>query len=95
MTEPAPTNQLDLPPKQPPLPPVKKRSRGYLNAETVRTISFAVITLCIVISVIACVMGIWDMAKDGVLWRTAATCIVIAGGMMAFAVINSLFGPRE
>jgi hypothetical protein len=93
MTE--PLSQLDTTPKPPPNLPPKRKSRGYLNGETVRAITFGVITLCIVVSVISCVMGIWDMAKDGVLWRTAATCIVIAGGMMAFAVINSLFGPRD
>jgi len=90
-----PEQQAETQIAPPPLQSQPKRRRGYINAETVRAISFGVITLCIIISVIACIMAIWEFAQSDVLWRTVATCIVISGGMMAFAVINGLYGPKE
>lgn len=79
------------------LPPSirKTKRRGIVDPDQVRTLSFTVITLCIIISVIACVLSIWDFTANDTLWRTVATCIVITGGMMAFGVINSLYGPKE
>lgn len=78
----------------PPLPPRKKR-RGLLSPEKVRWVSFVTITLCIIVSVVACILAIWDFTKQNTLWRTVATCIVMAGGMMAFGIINALYGPRD
>jgi len=51
--------------------------------------------LCIIISVIACILAIWDFTKTDALWRTVATCIVVSAGMMAFGVTNILFGPKD
>jgi hypothetical protein len=36
-------------------------------------------------------MAIWEFTGTDVLWRTVATCAVIAAGMMAFFVVNMLF----
>ncbi len=77
----------------PPIP--KLRPRGLVNPEKVRMISFVTITICIIISVIACILAIWNFTKQDTLWRTVATCVVIAGGMMAFGIINGLYGPKE
>jgi hypothetical protein len=54
-----------------------------------------IITLCLLISVIACILAIWDFTKQDTLWRTIATCLVIGGGMMAFGIINGLYGPKD
>lgn len=77
----------------PPIPSMS--SRGMLNPRKVKMLSFVTITFCIIISVIACILAIWDFTKKDTLYRTVATCVVIAGGMMAFGVINSLYGPRD
>lgn len=80
----------------PPLPePEKKPRRGFIDPSYVRAISFAVLTLCIIICVASCILAVWDFAKPDALWRTIATCVVISGGMMAFGVINALYGHRE
>ena len=78
------------------VPPIIQRPkrRGLINPTKVRILSFVVITLCIIISVVACILAIWDFTKQDALWRTIATCIVIAGGMMAFGIINALYGPK-
>lgn len=80
-----------------PVPPVieKRKRRGLVDPYKVRVFSFSVITLCILISVFACILSIWDATGDATLWRTIATCIVIAGGMMAFGVVNALYGPQD
>lgn len=52
--------------------------------------------MCILVSVAACIMAIWDSSKSDVLWRTIATCVVVAGGCGIFAGVNVSFGsPRE
>ena len=45
----------------------------------------------ILIAVVACLLAIWQFTGRDVLWRTVATCAVIAFGMMAFYVVNVLF----
>ena len=77
-----------------PARPEKKR-RGFLNPGKVKAVAFYVIALCIVISVVACILAIWDFAKQDTLWRTVATCVVIAGGCAVFSVVNVIFGSSE
>ncbi|MSR29599.1 MAG: hypothetical protein EXS03_08515 [Phycisphaerales bacterium] len=61
-----------------------------------RSFAFWVISMCILVSVAACIMAIWDSSKSDVLWRTIATCVVVAGGCGIFAGVNVSFGsPRE
>lgn len=81
---------MDTPPQ---LPQLNKQKRGFINPRIVRTISFAVLTICIIICVVSCILAIWDFTKTDALWRTVATCVVVSGGMMAFGIINSLYGP--
>jgi hypothetical protein len=54
-----------------------------------------VLAICIAISVIASILAIWDFTKTDALWRTVATCIVVSGGMVAFGVVNSLYGSKD
>jgi uncharacterized membrane protein YbhN (UPF0104 family) len=83
---------MDTPP---PLPNIKVnvKRRGFIEPRIVRTVTFTVLTICIVICVVACILAIWDFTKTDALWRTVATCVVVSGGMMAFGVINLLYGP--
>lgn len=73
----------------------KKAKRGFLSPDKVRASSFFTITICVVISVLSCILAIWDFTKDDTLWRTVATCVVIGGGMMAFGLINVFYGEKE
>jgi hypothetical protein len=65
--------------------------RGFLNPRIVTKIAFWTTSACILIAVVACLLAIWDFAKNDVLWRTVATCAVIGGGMVAFYVVNGIF----
>jgi hypothetical protein len=69
----------------------KKRKRGYLSPGGVRKIVFWTTSACILVAVVASLMAIWAFTGTDVLWRTVATCAVIAAGMMAFFVVNMLF----
>ena len=71
-----------------------KGRRGYLNPQIVKGFAFFVITICIVISVVACLLAIWEFAKPDVLWRTVATCVVVAAGVAIFTVVNTAFGDK-
>ena len=71
-----------------PPPPPRPRRRGLIDAGVIRWISFTVTAICLLICIVACILSIWDMARRDVMWRTISTCAVIAGGMMAFSLIN-------
>ena len=69
-----------------------KSSRGYLAPGLVRRFAFWTITLCVMISVTASILAIWEYTVTEVLWRTVATCVVIAAGTGVFALLNQWFG---
>ena len=69
-----------------------KAKRGYINPKAVKGFAFFIITICIVISVVASILAIWKFAETDVLWRTVATCFVVAGGVGIFALVNGVFG---
>ena len=73
----------------------KPKRKGFLNAAKVRGAAFFAITACIVVSVVSCILAIWDFAQKDVLWRTVATCAVIAGGFIIFSILNSAIGRDE
>jgi len=66
--------------------------RGYLNPQVVVTFSFWTTTVCIVVAAGASILAIWEFTGTDVLWRAVATCAVVAGGTIAFTVLNGLFG---
>ena len=90
-----PRPQQSATPPSLPAQHTKKAKRGVLNPKAVRNVAFYVITLCILVSVTVSILAIWDFAKDGALWRTVATCLVIASGAAVFSVINVMFGDGE
>jgi hypothetical protein len=71
------------------------RRRGYLNADMVRAVAFWTTSLCIVIGVVAALLAIWKFSGTDVLWRTVASCAVIAGGTLAFAMFNVAFDAGD
>ena len=83
------------PPLLPSHPTRTSPKRGFINPHLVRLASFTVLTICIIICAVACILAIWDFTKTDALARTVATCVVISGGMMGFGVINALYGPKE
>ncbi|HEV2826423.1 MAG TPA: hypothetical protein VGW76_02385 [Pyrinomonadaceae bacterium] len=66
--------------------------RGYLNPSLVRSVSFWITSLCILVAVLASLLAIWKFAGTDILWRTVATCLVIGSGTVAFYWVNVLFG---
>ena len=73
----------------------RPKRRGYLNAALVARFSFWTMTVCVLIAVAVSILAIWQFAGTDALWRTVATCAVIAAGTLAFSWINGLFDPRQ
>jgi hypothetical protein len=75
----------------------RPKRRGYLNPALVVRFSFWTMTMCVLIAVVVSILAIWQFAGTDALWRTVATCAVIAAGTLAFSWINGLFdtGQRE
>jgi uncharacterized membrane protein YbhN (UPF0104 family) len=74
---------------------ISKQGKGFLNPRIVRSTTFYIITTCIILSVIVCILAIWDFAKKDVFWRMVATFSVIAMGSALFALINNIFGSKD
>ena len=72
-----------------------EKKQGYLRVGAVKAFAFWTITLCVVVSVIASILAIWEFAGTDVLWRTVATCVVVGVGTGIFAFINNAFGGGE
>ena len=68
--------------------------KGFFNPRTVKAIAFTLITLCLVGSIVVCVLAIWDYADKDTLWRMVATLGVIGLGSAVFAYINRVFGEE-
>ncbi len=88
-----PSQERDIPPNLPTTN--NSQVKGVLNPRVVRNIAFYVITLCILVSVTVSILAIWDFAKEGALWRTVATCLVIAAGAGVFSMVNVMFGETD
>jgi len=76
-------------------PTKKKATHGYLNPNAVKRFAFFVVAICIVVSVVASILAIWQFAETDVLWRTVATCVVVAAGVGVFTFINGVFGDTK
>ncbi len=87
----------DLPPvlNDKPSPFQQNNPRGFFPRDQVRAIAFYIIALCIVASVVVCILAIWDFTKDDALWRLIASLIVVAGGTVLFVFVNGVFGDQR
>ena len=74
---------------------MKSGKKGFFNPGAVKTIAFTLITLCLVCSIVACIMAIWDYADSDTLWRMVATMGIIGLGAAIFAYVNRVFGDIE
>ncbi len=86
----------DLPPLLPVTPAAAvrpaRKPRGYFPPHIVRALCFYIISLCLIASVIVCILAIWDFAKKDSLWRLIASFLVVGAGTATFALVNGIFG---
>jgi hypothetical protein len=73
-------------------PELRPIRHGFLNKKRVQGFSFWITSACILAAVGASLLAIWEFTGTDVLWRTVATCAVVAFGTMAFSWVNYLFG---
>ncbi|MFC1497251.1 hypothetical protein ACFLS1_02095 [Verrucomicrobiota bacterium] len=71
------------------------KRKGYIDPDKVKAFTFYTISICIGLSVIVCILAIWDFAKNDVFWRTLSTFGVISLGTMIFSVVNAWFDPSD
>ena len=70
----------------------ERKVRGFLNGRSVKAITFTIISLCIILSMLFSILAIWEFAKQDVLYRTLATLGVVCLGCIIFTIINDRFG---
>jgi hypothetical protein len=71
------------------------KPRGYLKPALVARFSFWMTTVCVLVAVVVSILAIRQFMGTDTLWRTVATCAVIAAGTLAFSWINGLFDPGD
>lgn len=75
--------------------PSPKKPKGFFPPKVVKAVSFYIISLCIVASVLVSILAIWDFTKKDSLYRLIASFIVVAAGTALFAVVNGVFGDER
>ena len=70
----------------------ERKVRGFLNGRSVKAVTFTIISLCIIFSMLFSILAIWDFAEKDVLYRTLATLGVVCLGSIIFSIINERFG---
>ena len=78
-------------------PPVlgSKKKRGMLDQQFVRKGVFTVVSICILVSLVAAIMAVWQFTGRDVLWRTIATSVLVAFAAIAFSMVNLAFGQDQ
>ena len=78
-------------------PPVlgPKKKRGMLDQQFVRKGVFTVVSICILVSLVAAIMAVWQFTGRDVLWRTIATSVLVAFAAIAFSMVNLAFGQDQ
>lgn len=78
-------------------PPVlgTKKRQGMLDQRLVRKGCFVVVAICILVSLVAAIMAVWQFTGRDVLWRTIATCFLVGFAAMAFSIVNLAFGRDQ
>ena len=71
---------------------MKLKNKGFFNQKIVKTMSFTLISLSIIGSIVLCIMAIWEYADRDTLWRMIATLGVIGLGSAIFAWVNGIYG---
>ena len=66
--------------------------RGVLPFRAVRVLAFGVISLAIFACAFVGILAVWDFAAQDNAWRALATLGIIAAAMVAFVVVNEVFG---
>jgi peptidoglycan/LPS O-acetylase OafA/YrhL len=69
-----------------------RHRRGYVDHQRVVAVAFWVVSGAISMAVLSAILAIWQFTGTDALWRTVATCAVIAAGMLAFTWLNMMLG---
>ena len=85
-----PSSHHNLP--TPPQPVSPLRRRGVLPLKSVRIAAFGIISCSIFISVVICLLAIWELAASDTGWRALASLATISAGTVAFVIVNEIFG---
>ena len=80
----------DRPCRRPPA--FRRKPEGVLPRGAVRKVGFGVIALSMLTAAVVCILAIWDYAQREVAWKAVSTLGVIGLFMLAFTVLNELFG---
>lgn len=73
-------------------PPFRRKPEGVLPRGLVRKVGFAVIAVSMLAAAVVCILAIWDYAQKDVAWKAVSTLGVVGLFMLAFTVLNELFG---
>ncbi|MDO8329788.1 MAG: hypothetical protein Q7T36_04880 [Fluviicoccus sp.] len=79
--------------RRPVLPKADGPRRGFINPLLVRSISFTVISLCLLFCTVISILAVWDfIERDDLIWRAFSTLLIVGLATWVFNQVNERFG---
>ena len=69
-----------------------RSTRGVINPQRVRVISFVVITVSLVVCTMLCILAIWGFNESDAVYRAIGTFIIVIIATAIFTVVNEKLG---
>ena len=71
----------------------KPKAKGFINPRVVKTISFTLVSVSLLICTVLSILAIWDfIVQDDLMWRAFSTMLVVALPSWTFSAVNERFG---
>ena len=71
----------------------KAKAKGFINPHVVKTISFTLVSVSLLICTVLSILAIWDfIVQDDLMWRAFSTMLVVALASWTFSAVNERFG---
>ena len=69
----------------------KKKRKIYLNQKKVKSVTYILIVICIILIITVSLLKIWGAINPGLFWKSITTLLVISIGSGVFTLINGAF----
>ncbi len=71
----------------------KPKAKGFINPKVVKTISFTIVSISLLVCTVLSILAIWDfIVQDDLMWRAFSTMLVVALASWTFSAVNERYG---
>ena len=69
----------------------KKKSKIYLNQKKVKSVTYVLIIICIILIITVSLLKVWGVINPGLFWKSITTLLVIGIGSGILTLVNGIF----